>query len=121
MAKKEFDKLSDAEKIEALHKALDAAIVESSTKDELIKTQAGQIATLQQEVIEAQQIAEDAVNAANQLSTAQPNELTVKVGNKTYIINFGVDGLTKQELAEDQELLKRLVKIGSGAITLKED
>jgi hypothetical protein len=120
MSQKDFDKLSDAEKIEFLQKALEAANLENSNKDALIKDQEAQIATLTQGVLDAQKIATDAVAIANNTANATPGEVTIKVDKKTYIVNFGVDGLTKEEVSQDTDLVKRLVKIGSGALSLKE-
>ncbi len=45
-------------------------------------------------------------------------DVVVTVKKKKYVINFGVDGKSKEELKEDNKLLERLVEIQSGALTL---
>ncbi|MNL18434.1 hypothetical protein D3C87_1395780 [compost metagenome] len=50
-----------------------------------------------------------------------PKILKRKVSGKTVQILFGVDGLTKDELADDKERLALLVKSGSAAIKILED
>ncbi|MNY52794.1 hypothetical protein D3C86_1884970 [compost metagenome] len=51
---------------------------------------------------------------------AVPKKLTAKINSKTYEVLFGVDGKTKEELAEDKEKLAILAKSGSMAIKLIE-
>lgn len=64
---------------------------------------------------DAEEVAQDAISKFNQKSGSL--DLTVKVEKFTYKVNFGVGGKSKEEVADDQVLLKNLVKIGSGALT----
>lgn len=67
---------------------------------------------------------ETAIKAAEELSSRLASaeekiesDTIAKVGGKKYRVNFGVSGKSKAELADDAELLKKLVTSGSGAIT----
>lgn len=68
---------------------------------------------------DAEKVATEAVEDANKvLATGKPSKPTVTVKGKKYEVKFGVDGLTKEELAQDTKKLEKLVSIGSGALKL---
>jgi len=69
---------------------------------------------------EAEDIAKDALGKLKVVEDSIPKKLTAKVDGKTFEVIFGVDGLTKEELAKDKEKLAVLVKSGSSAIKLLE-
>lgn len=67
--------------------------------------------------------ADDAQKAALEMNSKledldKYDDVIVTVNKSRYRINFGVDGKTKEELKEDKVLLKRLVEIQSGSLTL---
>ena len=65
----------------------------------------------------AKKVAQDAIQSANEaIEKADPNIYATVSGSK-YKINFGVDGLSAEELKSDKTRLAKLVKIGSGALT----
>jgi hypothetical protein len=70
---------------------------------------------------DAQTVAEDLLSQISKLEEQVPKQLTVTVDKKKYEVLFGVDGLTKEELATDKALLAKLVKFNSGALKLLED
>lgn len=70
---------------------------------------------------EAESIATDATGRLSKLEETLPKKLTAKVDKKEYEVLFGVDGLSKEELAEDKKKLAELVKFGSSAIKLVEE
>ncbi|MFD2741956.1 MULTISPECIES: hypothetical protein [Sphingobacterium] len=69
---------------------------------------------LKKQLKEATDVANDAIA---QVNTPKDNFVKAKVGSKQYKVNFGVDGKTPEEIAKDNDVLNRLVEIGSGAIT----
>lgn len=67
---------------------------------------------------DAESIAKDAVDKANEALANQKDEgVIVAVKGKKYRINFGVDGLTKEELKGNAAALEKLIKKGSSALT----
>lgn len=68
----------------------------------------------------AQNEAINAINKYNELANnSEPKEdakLIVTVNKEKYKVLFGVDGKTKEEIANDAKECARLVKIGSGAL-----
>jgi hypothetical protein len=64
----------------------------------------------------AEAIATDALNKLKIIEDSLPKKITAKVDGKTCEIVFGVDGLSKEELAKDKEKLAMLAKSGSSAI-----
>jgi ribosomal protein S20 len=70
---------------------------------------------------DAEAIAQDAIKKANETLSAAPKDLTVTVSKKKYKIAFAVDGLTKEELAQNGAKCAELVKKGSAALELQED
>lgn len=104
MAKKEFKTIEEATKaygeLEAKHEAEEKS--HEATKNELKQ---------------AQEVAKDAIDKANEaIEKSDPNTYATVKGSK-YIINFGVDGLTKDQLKRDGAKLSKLVNLGSGALT----
>lgn len=73
-----------------------------------------EIEALKKKIVEAEQVAKDAIDKVND---PKPDYVKAKVGKSTYKVNFGVDGKTPEQVAGDADLLARLVKIGSGALT----
>ncbi|MNK47621.1 hypothetical protein D3C87_664330 [compost metagenome] len=65
---------------------------------------------------ETKQIAEDAINKVNAAPEEKSDKVIATVDKVKYEVVFGVDGLTKEAVAKDTDLLSRLVKIGSGAL-----
>lgn len=70
---------------------------------------------------DAEAIANDALAKLQKVEDLLPKKITGKVGTKNYEVIFGVDGLTKEELAKDKEKLALLAKSGSSAIKIIED
>ena len=79
----------------------------------------GQLERANQEILDAQQIAYDALKTAE--DSGKPKVLSVTIDKEKYEVLFGVDGLTKEELAADKEKCATLVSIGSGALKKLED
>lgn len=100
---------------------LEEAVAHIKSQDEVIVSLRDGIETAIQEKKAAEDIATDAINKANEVVLKAPKETTVTIDKKKYKILFAVDGLTKEELAEDKTKLARLVKIKSGALELLED
>lgn len=70
---------------------------------------------------EAQEIAKSAVEMANASAASNKStDITVKVGGVKYIVAFGVDGLSKEDLAKDTEKCAKLVKRGTAALVKAE-
>ncbi|HEY0177047.1 MAG TPA: hypothetical protein VGC08_11760 [Pedobacter sp.] len=70
---------------------------------------------------QAREIADDAMEQVNALAALTPSEKIVTVDKKKYKVLFGVDGLSKDELAKDTAKLKILIAKKSGALELQED
>lgn len=70
---------------------------------------------------QAHEIADDAMEQVNALAALTPSEKIVTVDKKKYKVLFGVDGLSKDELAKDTAKLKLLIAKKSGALELQED
>lgn len=81
-----------------------------------IKTHKSEIEKITKRAEDAEKIANDAIEKVN----AQPasDDVVVTIDKKKYQINFGVEGFTKVQLKEKSELLKKMVKNGSAALTL---
>lgn len=77
-----------------------------------------QLESKDQEIADVKAVAQDAIAKFN--SKTGVIDITAKVGKSTYRVNFGVDGKTKEQVADDSSLLAKLVKAGSGALTLVE-
>lgn len=86
-----------------------------SLKD-IVKQKDADIASLTTRATEAEKIAQEAIDLVKDQPAVE--NFNVKVDGKTHLINFGVDGFTRSELKDQKDLLKKLVKIGSGALTL---
>lgn len=110
-------KFKDLEEAQAAYDALvadqDTAIQEAVDKavKETVENKDKEIAALTKRAEDAEKIAEDAVEKFN-----SPDDIIVTIDKKKYKIAFGVEGKTKEELAEDKSLLAKLVKNGSAAI-----
>lgn len=77
-----------------------------------------------QNALNDKEIAETTALEAIQKANTSPEEskkTTVKIGTDKYEIVFGVDGLTKEELAKDSKKLATMVKKGSAALIKMED
>lgn len=103
------------ETLEAAQKAYDK--LESDFSKHKSETKI-QLELKDSELAEVKAVAEDAIKKFN--SKSGVIDITAKVGKNTYRVNFGVDGKTKEQVAEDSNLLAKLVKAGSGALTLLE-
>lgn len=97
----------------------DAAKLVLDAKNAEIATLNGQVERGNQEILDAQQIAYDALKAAE--DGGKPKIVSVKVDKKEYEVLFGVEKLTKEELAADTEKCAALIAKGSGALKLLED
>lgn len=86
--------------------------------DALVAAKNKEVEELKKQLDNAESVAKDAIEKVN--AGPATNDVFATVDKKKYKILFGVDGKTKQELAADSTALKRLVKIGSGAIELVE-
>ncbi|WP_316743409.1 hypothetical protein [Pedobacter antarcticus] len=86
----------------------------------LIKDLQKKLDTAIQEKESAEEVANAALETANELLATVPQEIYATVEKKKYKVLFGVDGLTKEELVKDQVKLQRLIEIGSGALELQE-
>lgn len=118
MGKKEFKDLPEAvahiakqdEAITKLAKEKAEAIAEAKEAKEIAKNAVAQAK-------EAEEFAKDAVAAANaSMAAVKSNDVTVKVGGATYKVAFGVDGLSKAELAKDTDKCAKLIKKGTAAL-----
>ncbi|GGH28311.1 hypothetical protein FAZ19_19735 [Sphingobacterium alkalisoli] len=94
------------EKLKAAHDAL----------NESIKQKDADIATLTKRAEDAEKVAKDAIDKVNSQPTVE--DFTVKVDGKKYRVNFGVNGFSRSELKDKKDLLEKLVRIESGALTL---
>lgn len=103
------------ETLEAAQKAYDNLEIDFSKYKSETKIQ---LELKDSELAEVKSVAEDAIKKFN--SKSGVIDITAKVGKSTYRVNFGVDGKTKEQVADDSNLLAKLVKAGSGALTLLE-
>ncbi|MEI2274729.1 hypothetical protein OHD16_21460 [Sphingobacterium sp. ML3W] len=103
------------ETLEAAQKAYDTLENEFSKYKSETKIQ---LELKDTEISEVKAVAEDAIAKFN--SKTGIVDIRAKVGKSTYRVNFGVDGKTKEQVADDSNLLAKLVKAGSGALTLVE-
>lgn len=71
-----------------------------------------------QQLVDAKKVAEEAIAQINEAPQVKTDEVFATVDKTKYKVVFGVDGLTKEEVAKDKELLKKLVKIGSGSLEI---
>lgn len=103
-AQEAFDKLQKEsnEKIKSLEKE------NASHKEEVVKQS--------KRADDAEAIAQDAIEKVN--SSESADDVTVSVDKKKYRINFGVEGFTKEELKNESDLLKKMIKSGTAALTL---
>lgn len=95
-------------------------------KDKLIASLNDQLKKKEAEVNEAQAIAKEAIDKYNALMPQIPVVPEVKLKSKRIaVVNFGVQykskKYSKEELLEAPEVVEQLLKIGSGAVSLKED
>ncbi|HWK58726.1 MAG TPA: hypothetical protein VNQ80_15390 [Parapedobacter sp.] len=65
----------------------------------------------------AKGVVEELTAKLEDASTGKPAQVIAAVGKQKYVVNFGVNGKTKQQVAEDGKLLQSLVKAESGALT----
>lgn len=109
-----------AELIQALLATVEAyeQAPDLSTEMDTLK---GQLQQALKEKQAAEEIAKDAMEAVNKTLAALPKETFATHEKKKYKILFGVDGMSKEEIAKDKTKLARLVEIKSGAIQLQED
>lgn len=107
-------KISDSEgTIKKLEKSLtDKTELETTLKNGLEKAL--------KEKSDSDSIATDLLNKLQTIEDSLPKKVKAKVAGKSYEVIFGVDGLTKEELAGNKEKLEILVKSGSSAIKLLE-
>ena len=103
-----------AEKIETLEQAL-----------EVIKGKDNKIEALNNELKDAKEAANDAIAKYNAIAPKAPKDFDVTLKNKkVVVVNFGVhyDGkyYSKEDLVNAPEVVEKLVKKGSGAISFKE-
>lgn len=79
---------------------------------------------LKKKLSESNAIAEEAVQKLNELLPQTKQAVSLKIGKDTVVVNFGVnvDGEyhTPEELAKKPEVIKSLLKKGSGAVSIKE-
>lgn len=87
-----------------------------ASKKETDKKNSDLIKSLTKRAEDAELTAKDAIQKVNAAPVVNDNSVTID--KKKYRINFGVDGFTKEQLKDKPDLLAKLVKIGSGAITL---
>lgn len=106
---------------EAFKGLLESKNQEVTTLSSQLAEKDAEIGNLNTQLLDAQDIAKKAVVLANEKTVAGPKKPTVKVDGKKYEVVFGVDGLTKDELAADVEKCAVLIKKGSQALELKED
>ncbi|KAA8483753.1 hypothetical protein BDE36_1783 [Arcticibacter tournemirensis] len=88
---------------------------------EFIAGQEATIETLTAEKKCAEDIAKDAVDQLNEAINAGPKQYVVVVDKKKVKVNFGVEGLNKEQLSKDKKLISALIKKGSSAVTVMED
>lgn len=65
----------------------------------------------------AQETALDAIEKANEAIEKSDPNVYVTYNKAKYRVNFGLNGKTKEEVSKDTELVAKLVKNGSGALT----
>lgn len=106
--------------IEEAQEAYDKLKNDSSEKIKSLETEVSshkkEVAKLNKRAEDAEAAALDAIEKVN--SSANSDDVTVTVDKKKYLINFGVEGLSKDELKENTDLLKKMIKNGSAALTL---
>lgn len=115
-AQKAFDSVNEkyAAEVES-HKKTKAALAE---KTKSLEAEKEAHKATKKELKVAEEIANDAIAKANQaLSEASSEGVVVTIGKAKYRINFGVEGFSKEELKDQKELLAKLVKAGSGALS----
>lgn len=105
-------------KVEQAFEQNDKAYKELLDKEkEAHETAKSNLEAAKNELEEVKKISKEAIDNANaQVKKLDKNVYGTVKGDK-YVINFGVDGLSKEELKEDSKKLEKLVKIGSKAIT----
>lgn len=115
-AKKAFDSVSEKYAAEVeLHKKTKAALTEE-TKSLEAEKKSHQATKAELKV--AEELAQDAIAKANEaLSEASQEGVFVTIEKEKFKINFGVEGFSKEELKDQKELLARLKKAGSGALS----
>lgn len=101
--------MANFKSLEEAQKAYDGLLVSKKDLDK-------KIIELTKRAEDAELAAKDAIEKINSAPVVE--DYTVTVDKKKYRINFGVDGFTKEQLKDQADLLKKLVKIGSGSISL---
>ncbi len=114
MAKKEFKTLEEA--MAHIAKQDEALTKLAGEKSEAIKARDA----ANKERDEAKKIALEAVAQVNESEAALPKKVTVMIDKKKVHIRFGVDGLTKEELAKDKDKVAKLLAGGSSAVKVLE-
>lgn len=72
---------------------------------------------LKSEIKEVEKAAEEAIALANESPAAEgQKDVTVTIKDKKYVVVFGVNGLTKEELAENKALCADMIKAGTAAL-----
>ncbi|RZK86888.1 MAG: hypothetical protein EOO98_14975, partial [Pedobacter sp.] len=86
------------EKIEDAQKAFDKQETELTKLKTAFEKQSGELTAAKLAQKTAEDAAKDAIDLANQ-TPSDPNKLFAKVGKSEYEVVFGVDGLTREQLA----------------------
>lgn len=96
-------------------KAKDGLIAElKSIKKELAAEKEAHKATTD-ELLEAQKVATEALATFNSREKSS-EDVIVKHGKKQYKVVYGVNGLTKEELAKNTELISEMLANGTSAL-----
>ena len=75
-----------------------------------------QLTSVTEERDAAKAVAEEATSQFNEQASLLPKKVTAKISGYTYEILYGVDGLTKEELAKEKDKLEVMLEKGSGAL-----
>lgn len=121
-AQKAFNELNKKHDAEVKAHATTNGKLEKAVSDmkgvrDILTAESNAHAKTKEELKTAQEIAEDAVSKANEAIEKSDPNVYVTFNKEKYRVNFGVNGKTKEEVREDKELVSKLVRNGSGALT----
>lgn len=114
------------DKLATEKKSVEANLVKEQTANNKLKTDfnklkaenttvTNELKAEKKEHLKTQEIAKEAIEKIN-TAPIDTNKVIAKIDGETFEVKFGVDGLTKEELAKDKEKLALLLAGGSGAL-----